>query len=130
MRNKAILSLLAFGILIAVAGPAFAHHGAAAYDSSKVTTVTGTVTDFKFVNPHVMISVDVKDPATGKTEKWEGELTSPNHLERAGWTKSTIKPGDEVTMSGSALRSGAPAMAIKKVMKNGEEIRLMGGSDN
>lgn len=130
MRNKVALSLITFGILIAVSGPAFAHHGAAAYDSSKVTTVTGTVTDFKFVNPHVMISMDVKDPATGKVEKWEGELTSPNHLERAGWTKSTIKPGDEVTMSGSALRSGAPAMAIKKVMKDGEEIRLMGGSDN
>lgn len=130
MRNKVTLFFMTFSLFIAVSGSAFAHHGAAAYDSSKVTTVTGTVTDFKFVNPHVMISMDVKDPATGKIEKWEGELTSPNHLERAGWTKSTIKPGDEVTMSGSALRSGAPAMAIHKVMKNGEEIRLMGGSDN
>ncbi len=130
MRNRVTLSFIAFAILFVVSGPAFAHHGAAAYDSSKMVTVTGTVTDFQFINPHVMITMDVKDPSTGKIEKWEGELTSPNHLERAGWTKSTIKVGDEVTMTGAALKSGAPAMAIRKVMKNGQEIGLMGGSDN
>lgn len=124
------LSFIAFAILFLVSGSAFAHHGAAAYDSSKMVTVTGTVTDFQFINPHVMIAMDVKDPSTGKIEKWEGELTSPNHLERAGWTKSTIKLGDQVTMTGAALKSGAPAMAIRKVMKNGQEIGLMGGSDN
>ena len=130
MRNKVTLSLIAFGILFVVSGSAFAHHGAAAYDSSKMVTVTGTVTDFQFVNPHVLIIMDAKDPSTGKIEKWEGELTSPNHLARAGWTKSTIKPGDEVTITGSALKSGAPAMAIRKVMKDGQQIGLMGGSDN
>ena len=130
MRNRVTLSFIAFAILFVVSGSAFAHHGAAAYDSSKMVTVTGTVTDFQFINPHVMIAMDVKDPSTGKIEKWEGELTSPNHLERAGWTKSTIKVGDEVTMTGAALKSGAPAMAIRKVMKNGQEIGLMGGSDN
>lgn len=130
MRNKLTSSLIALGILLVVSGSAFAHHGAAAYDSSKMVTVTGTVTDFQFVNPHVLIAMDVKDPSTGRIEKWEGELTSPNHLARAGWTKSTIKPGDEVTMTGSALKSGTPAMAIRKVMKNGQAIALMGGSDN
>ena len=130
MRNKVTLSLIGFGILFVVSGSAFAHHGAAAYDSSKMVTVTGTVTDFQFVNPHVLIIMDAKDPSTGKIEKWEGELTSPNHLARAGWTKSTIKPGDEVTMTGSALKSGALAMAIRKVMKDGQQIGLMGGSDN
>jgi polyisoprenoid-binding protein YceI len=130
MRNRVTLSFIAFAILFVASGSAFAHHGAAAYDSAKMVTVTGTVTDFQFVNPHVMISMDVKDPSTGKIEKWEGELTSPNHLERAGWTKSTIKVGDQVTMTGAALKSGALAMAIRKVMKNGQEIRLMGGSDN
>ena len=130
MRSKLTLSLVALGISFAVSGSAFAHHGAAAYDSSKMVTVTGTVTDFQFVNPHVLISLDVKDPSTGKIDKWEGELTSPNHLARAGWTKSTIKPGDEVTMTGAALKSGALAMAIRKVMKNGQPIALMGGSDN
>lgn len=130
MRYKLVLSFIAAGIFFAISGSVFAHHGSAAYDSSKMVTVTGTVTDFQFVNPHVLITMNVKDPSTGKIEKWEGELTSPNHLERAGWTKSTIRPGDEVTMTGAALKSGAPAMAIRKVMKDGQQIRLMGGSDN
>ena len=55
MRNKVTLFFIAFGILFVVSGSALAHHGAAAYDSSKMVTVTGTVTDFQFVNPHVMI---------------------------------------------------------------------------
>src|SRR5262249_1722559 len=62
--------------------------------------------------------------------KWQGELTSPNHLERAGWTKSTIKVGDEVTMSGSALKSGTPAMQIRKLSKNGELVPTGGGEES
>lgn len=129
MQKKLMLASLALGILFLVSGSAFAHHGAAAYDSSKPVTVTGTVTDFQFVNPHVIISMDVKDPSTGKIEKWAGELTSPNRLARAGWTKSEFKPGDVITMTGAPLRSGAPAMAIHKIMKDGQEVS-MGGGDN
>jgi hypothetical protein len=122
MRNKLIFSLLAVGILLALSGSAFAHHGAAAYDASKPVTLTGTVTDFQFVNPHVIIAMDVKDPSTGKTVQWQGEMTSPNRLARAGWTKSTLKVGDEVTMTGSPLRSGSPMMAIRKIAKNGQDL--------
>jgi Family of unknown function (DUF6152) len=129
MRHTLRLSLTTSIAVLALSAFAFAHHGNAAYDSSKMVTVTGTVTDFKFTNPHVLIAMDVKDPATGKIEKWEGELTSPNHLARAGWTRSTIKPGDELTMTGAALKSGALAMAIRKIMKNGEQIST-GGGDN
>jgi len=123
LRKLAILASLAF----LLSTSAFAHHGNAAYDTSKMTTVTGTVTNFQFVNPHVLIAMDVKDPSSGEVVKWQGELTSPNHLERAGWTKSTIKPGDEITMSGSALKSGTPAMQIRKISKNGEPIPTGGG---
>jgi len=129
MRNKLKAFLVAATVFPVLSVVTFAHHGGAAYDTSKMTTVTGTVTDFEFTNPHVVINMDVKDPSTGKIEKWQGELTSPNHLVRAGWTKSTFKPGDEVTMSGAALKTGAPAMAIRKIMKNGEQIST-GGGDN
>ena len=105
MRKKLILSLISLGVLFVLAGPAFAHHGAAAYDMSKSVTVAGTITDFQFVNPHVLIAMDVKDPS-GKVEKWQGELTSPNHLARAGWTKSTLKPGDQITLIGGPAKSG------------------------
>jgi hypothetical protein len=127
MRTKLMLPLISLGILLFLSGPVFAHHGSAAYDMSKSVTVTGTITDFQFVNPHVLISMDVKDQATGKVEKWEGELTSPNHLARAGWTKSTLKPGDQVTLIGGPAKSGSPTMWIRKIMKDGQEVSLGGG---
>ena len=130
MRMKSILCLLSLGILLALSAPAFAHHGSAAYDMSKTINVTGTVTDFQFVNPHVLISMEVKDPSSGKVDKWEGELTSPNHLARAGWTKSTLKPGDQVTLVGGPAKSGSPTMWIRKIMKDGQEVSLGGGGDN
>ena len=129
MRNKLMACFKAATVFSVLTVATFAHHGGAAYDTSKMTTVKGTVTNFEFANPHVIISMDVKDPSTGKIEKWQGELTSPNHLARVGWTKSTFKPGDEVTMSGAALKDGGSAMAIRKIMKNGELVST-GGGDN
>jgi hypothetical protein len=129
MRTKLILSLISLGVLFVLAGPAFAHHGAAAYDMSKSVTVAGTITDFQFVNPHVLIAMDVKDPS-GKVEKWQGELTSPNHLARAGWTKSTLKAGDQITLIGGPAKSGSPTMWIRKITKDGQEVSLGGGGDN
>ena len=129
MRTKSIFSLISLGILLTLSGTAFAHHGSAAYDMSKTVTVTGTVKDFQFVNPHVLIAMDVKD-SSGKVEKWQGELTSPNHLARVGWTKSTLKPGDEVTLTGGAAKSGSPTMWIRKITKDGQEVSLGGGGDN
>jgi Family of unknown function (DUF6152) len=74
--------------------------------------------------------LEAKDPTTGKMEKWQGELTSPNHLARAGWTKSTLKPGDQVTIIGGPAKSGSTTMWIRKVLKDGQEVSLGGGGDN
>jgi hypothetical protein len=126
MHHKLIVRLLVVFGLFVLAGSAFAHHGSAAYDMGKTMTVTGTVTGFDFVNPHVMISLDVKG-ASGNIEKWQGELTSPNHLARAGWTKSTLKLGDQLTLTGGVAKSGAYTMWISKVTKNGEEVKLGAG---
>ncbi|HEY2646546.1 MAG TPA: DUF6152 family protein [Candidatus Acidoferrales bacterium] len=123
IRNRLVM-LLAVVALIATV-PAYAHHGSAAYDAGKTVTKTGTVTAYKFVNPHVMISMDVKGPS-GTVDNWEGEMTSPNHLERSGWTKNTIKIGDQITLAGVPSKSGSTTMIIHKVVKNGEEIPLTG----
>jgi Family of unknown function (DUF6152) len=123
VRNKWMaLSVIVAGFLI-LSVPVFAHHGAASYDTSKTITVTGTVTSFEFVNPHVLIAIEVKD-ASGKVETWKGELTSPNRLTRAGWTKSTLKPGDQLSMTGGPSKSGATTMWISKLSKNGEALQL------
>lgn len=124
-----VLGLLAI-VVLAVSGTAFAHHGAAAYDMAKAVTVKGVVSDFQFINPHVLITIDVKND-DGSVQKWEGELTSPNHLARAGWTKSTIKVGDTITLMGAGAKSGSSTIWIRKIVgANGEPISLGGGGDN
>jgi Family of unknown function (DUF6152) len=124
-----LLAFLAIAVL-AVTGTAFAHHGAAAYDMEKAVTIKGTVTNFEFINPHVLITVESKGD-DGTVQKWQGELTSPNHLARAGWTKSTIKVGDTITIMGAGAKSGAPTVWIRKILgANGDEIKMGGGGDN
>jgi hypothetical protein len=107
--------------------PTFAHHGTAAYDTTKTVAIKGTITDFQFINPHVMVFFKVKDEK-GSVEKWQAELTSPNHLMRTGWTKDTLKSGDEVTFSGLRAKSGATTLWITKIVTaDGHEIALSPG---
>jgi Family of unknown function (DUF6152) len=111
-------------IALMIAPPLFAHHGNAAYDTTKTVTVRGTITDFEFINPHVMVFFEAKN-GKGEVEKWQGELTSPNHLMRTGWTKGTLKPGDQVTLSGLRAKSGASTLWITKIVAaDGHEIAL------
>ena len=115
MKTRVLCATLfvAFGLL--AVGQVFAHHGTAAYDTTKAVTVKGAVTEFEFVNPHVLVFLEVKDDKAA-VQKWQGELTSPNHLERVGWTKSSLKPGDKITLSGYPAKSGAASMWITKVV--------------
>lgn len=111
-------------IALMIALPVFAHHGNAAYETTKTVTVQGAITDFEFINPHVMVFFEAKNDK-GEIEKWQGELTSPNHLMRTGWTKETLKPGDQVTFSGLRAKSGAAILWITKVIAaDGHEIAL------
>jgi hypothetical protein len=114
------------GLLI-VAVSVSAHHGQAAYNTGQTVTVMGSVTEFQFVNPHSIVHLNVKDDK-GETQAWQGELTSPNHLVRAGWTATTMKPGDQVTMAGYRAKSGANSMWITKISVNGEELTMGAGN--
>ena len=100
------------------AAPLAAHHGAGLFDADKTITVAGTVTDFQFVNPHVLIYLSVAGESG--VVRWGGELTSPNRLARMGgavsWHKDMLKPGDQITMTGNPARNGAPAMDITKIV--------------
>jgi len=119
----------AFAALLFLSLPGFAHHGAAGYDSSKVTTLKGTVTDFRFQNPHAQILMDVKD-SSGKTQNWILEAVGIATLSRNGWTKSIIKPGDTITVTGNPTKTGSPAMRLTKVvLANGKELGLERGED-
>ena len=84
--------------LIAISGtPALAHHSFTMFDQSKTVTLHGTVKDFRWTNPHVFIQLLVKSDQ-GNEEEWSIEMTSPEHLSRAGWRPGTLKPGDPVTL--------------------------------
>jgi len=128
MNIKKVAYFALFMGFLAFAGVASAHHGTANYDTAKTITVKGAVTDFQFINPHVLIFMDGKDE-TGKEQKWQGELTSPNRLSRVGWTKSSLKPGDTISISGYPTKSGSPEMWIQKVvLGSGEELSTGGGN--
>ena len=124
MRTKILFLILNLNAALILSRPLFAHHGTAAYDTSKVVTVKGTMADFRFINPHVQLFFDVKNDK-GEVENWQAELTAPNKLARAGWDKHTLKPGDSITASGYVSKGDAHTMWIKKLIgPDGEELRL------
>jgi len=102
--------------------PLLAHHGASEYDMTKIVTLNATVEKLQFVNPHTMLDFTAKDE-TGKTVEWEGELPSPNLLSRRGWNRSTLKPGDQVTVIGAPAKNGEKGLQVKKlVFPDGHEL--------
>jgi hypothetical protein len=82
------------------------------------------VTEFVFSNPHAQLFFDVKD-SSGKIVHWGGELNSPGNLKRDGWTKTTFKAGDQVTLSVNPSKAGTPVGNVdrsKPVIVNGKEL--------
>jgi hypothetical protein len=120
-RRLFAISTVVIGLSI-VSTPMFAHHGWSLYDGTKTLSISGTVSDFEFVNPHVQVFFDVRDDK-GKIENWVGEATSPNILIRNGIRKNTLKSGDRVTAIGHPARNGSYTILIEKIMlSNGKEV--------
>ena len=116
---------LAVGLMV-VSLPLSAHHGAAEYDNTKTISLQGTVTALQYLNPHALILFTVKDDK-GQTAEWTAELQSPNLLSRRGWSRSTLKPGDQVIITGRPVKNGAKAMTGQKVVfTDGRETPNMG----
>lgn len=112
-----------------VCAPLFAHHGASVYDTTKLTTMKGTVTDFQLMNPHTQVSFEVTG-ADGKVQKWTGEAASSITMYRLGWTKNALKPGDQITVMGNVAKNGSHTMRLRKlVFPNGKETVMDRGED-
>ena len=108
MTNKLITTLFVGVAALAVCVPLFAHHGNASYDVTKKPTVKGVVTEYIWANPHVYVKFDAKGE-NGEVVHWQVEASNPPDQTRAGWTKNTFKPGDEVEITmGSVARNGQP----------------------
>jgi hypothetical protein len=114
----AVLTLAA-----ALAAPAAAHHSFAVhFVPDEMITLTGVVTEFRFRNPHGVVSFTAvgKD---GTEQQWKAETNSPNVLRRRGWTETSIKPGDRVTIEGYPARDGSSFMRIYRVVyADGREL--------
>jgi hypothetical protein len=96
---------------LALAQPVLAHHSGASYDSDHQITLTGTVNNFEWTNPHVFIYLEVKDES-GAVVQWRVEGNSPNMLVRAGWRKEMIKAGDQITVNGAPAKNKAPILRL------------------
>ena len=130
MTHKLTVILCAAVLVLLFAGPMFAHHGAAAFDTSQTTTLKGTVVEFDFINPHCQLFLNVTDDS-GKIVKWDGEFTNPGTLHRRGWTKEMFKSGDQITLIGNRAKNGANVLRVLKLeMADGKVITALGADDN
>jgi len=112
---KALTSLALAALL--GGGAVSAHHSFAVFfDDTRTIAITGSVTDFRFSNPHAIISLDVKNK-DGMMEPWKAETNAVTLLKRRGWTKDSLKAGDVITVDGWPSRDGANYMRMRTIKK-------------
>ena len=110
-------------VLLMLSAPVSAHHGTSNYDQGKTIALSGVVTGFVWSNPHAYLLFDVKDEK-GNIVHWAGEMNSPNVLANSGWSKTTLKAGDQVTLTLRASVGGNPVGLINRssVTVNGKLV--------
>jgi hypothetical protein len=113
---RAVVTSLVSAAVLLCASPAQSHHSNVKYEVNKVITVTGVVKDFPWVNPHTWLHLTVDDGKGGKVE-WAAEGRAPGVLLRAGWTRSSIKGGETVTVDMSPAKDGKHTAIIARVTK-------------
>lgn len=113
-------------LIVGGAGMALAHHSAAIFDASTQKVLTGTVKKFDYSNPHTWVWIEVANDQGG-TELWGVEGMSPNYLNRRGWSRTTIKPGDKLTITIRPMKDGEKAGMWVRATRPDGEVLLMNG---
>jgi len=130
MRHAFLVATISAALIAAFNVPVEAHHSFAAFDVTTQKTITGTVKEVQWTNPHIWLWVDVpNDKGSADTYGFEG--MSPNFLARRGWTRTTLKTGDKITVSFRPMKDGSKGgMFMTGQMTNGKVLSMMGGSDD
>jgi hypothetical protein len=129
MKHSFLLALIAVSLIAAASMPASAHHSFSVFDMSNTKSITGTVKQVQWTNPHIWVYVDVPN-AKGGSDTFGFEGMSPNYLNRRGWTKSTLKTGDKITVSFRPLKDGSNGgMFVNGKMATGKVLTMGGAGD-
>jgi len=122
VRNKWLDVFLVSLCFLAVSLRLLAHHGAAGYNMDKELVMKGTVTDWLWANPHCFLKYDTTDDA-GTLSHWAVEVSNPTDMTKRGWSKRSLKPGDEVTVTVRPAKNGAPVgQLLKVVLPDGQTL--------
>ena len=108
-------------------GSIYAHHASVGIDRAKTVTVEGVIKQFRWANPHSWIEMEVVNSA-GKAELWNFEMLPPTYLIPAGWTRSTVKPGDRVKITANGFVDGTPGgIFVSVTLPDGKTLGQRGG---
>ena len=122
MKFRLVAFFALFFGFAALGAPLLAHHGNSAYDMSKTVPMKATITRFEYTNPHTQIYYDVTDEK-GNVEHWVAETTNPAMLNRVGWSRDTLKAGDQVVLWVNPNKVGAKVTFLQKVaFSDGKEL--------
>jgi hypothetical protein len=120
VKHLIVLALTAGGLFVSI--PLFAHHGNAAFDAEKRLTLKGTVTEWFWANPHCVLEFDVKDDK-GQVVHWVAETSNPPDMVNRGWSKASLKPGDQVAITLEPVKNGRPiGRILQVVLANGQKL--------
>jgi Family of unknown function (DUF6152) len=128
-RQNSLFAILTIALIAAAVAPAFAHHSFAAFDITTQKTVTGTVHKVDWTNPHIWLWIDVTNDK-GTTDTFGFEGMSPNFLARRGWTRTTLKVGDKITINYRPMKDGSKGGMFMTGQANGKALSMMGGTDD
>ena len=130
MKSRSIIHAASIAVLLLTSAPLLAHHGSGiSYDLKKQVTLTGTVTEFDWRNPHSFVLFDVKNEK-GEIEHWGAETHTPAQLRDIGWTKDELKPGDQITITLFPSKVGADRGLVAKIVLRDKVIIDDGASRN
>ena len=115
MKGKFLAAFVLVLAMSMVSLPLVAHHGNAVYDDTKTITLKGTVTQWAWSNPHCILHIDVTDES-GQVVPWIVETENPTSMFNIGWTKTSMKPGDQVTVTAMQVKNGKPIGRIVDVL--------------